>query len=214
MVRRSGLFSDAFTLRLPKAVPQPVLPPTPISPDEPLVSSQGHKLGQDQTQHASQGHATSEEDGLGIDFDGSCVEVHHLPYTPANTPPPDSPATLAEAGIAAEQTSLAHILASGYTLHPFLMDNYSILAELGSGGYGTVLRALRQQDMQEVAIKIVWRNKMPKEGWVAVTGWEPKLLTTPVLVPKEAHILRRIDHPGVISFLDYFEDEHFLYLVS
>jgi len=95
-----------------------------------------------------------------------------------------------------------------------LLDNYSILEELGAGGYGVVLRAIRARDMQEVAIKIVWRSKMPKEGWVTVTGWEAKLLTTPVVVPKEAHILRQISHPGVISFVDYFDDHNFLYLVS
>ncbi|KAK9899222.1 kinase-like protein [Cystobasidium minutum MCA 4210] len=138
-------------------------------------------------------------------------QEHQKLYSSPDTPPPDVPTPLKV--LASDPTSLAHLLSTGKTLHPFLLDNYHVIEELGAGGYGVVVRALRVPDMQDVAVKILWRTKMPKEGWVAVTGWEPKLLTTPVVVPREAHILRQISHPGVIAYVDYFEDDNFLYLV-
>lgn len=216
--RRSGLLPDAFSLRLPKVAPRLVLPPTPSSPDDTLAGQTvlGWRPEDDheaKRKLLEQESVEQVEGGLGIALEGHPHEVGQLPYTPANTPPPDSYVAEPKAAKASDQISFNHLIASGYALHPVLLNNYTVLEELGAGGYGVVVRAVREQDMQEVAIKIVWRNRMPKEAWLAVTGWEERLLTTPVIVTKEAHILRQISHPGVISYIDYFDDHNFLYLV-
>lgn len=218
MLYRRFLKQDSLSLKLPEATPRHVLPLTPTSPDDGLVEASGMKWGpgesssgdsmQERKTYTDQHvHDSVTDFMLGISSPGSC----QLPYTPATTPSlshPSSPDLQV-----AEQTSLKYLLASGKPLHPFLLDNYHILEELGAGGYGVVVRAISVPDMQDVAVKIIYRDKMPHEAWVAVTGWEPRLLTTPVVVPREAHILRQINHPGVIGFVDYFEDEHFIYLV-
>ena len=220
MVRRSGLLQDAFSLRLPKVSPQLVLPPTPLSPDDaqlgpecldwrPCEKLDGMQLKRDRCAHIN-GHQEAITHHV-LSLESTPPQEQQKPCVSADTPPPDILAPLK--ALASDPTSLAQLLSSGKDLHPFLLDNYHVVEELGAGGYGVVVRALRVPDMEDVAIKILWRSKMPKEGWVAVTGWEPKLLTTPVVVPKEAHILRQISHPGVIAYVDYFEDDNFLYLV-
>lgn len=220
MVRRSALLQDAFSLRLPKVSPRLVLPPTPLSPDnlqlEPdsLDRRPCNKLADlHLVEEDHHGHARGKQQILQHDLPQEMTppQEHQKLYSSPDTPPPDVPTPLKV--LASDPTSLAHLLSTGKTLHPFLLDNYHVIEELGAGGYGVVVRALRVPDMQDVAVKILWRTKMPKEGWVAVTGWEPKLLTTPVVVPREAHILRQISHPGVIAYVDYFEDDNFLYLV-
>jgi hypothetical protein len=77
-----------------------------------------------------------------------------------------------------------------------------------------VVRAIRLHDGLEVAIKLLWRSRVPKDNWMTVIGWEPKLLTAAVVVPREAYILHQLNHPGVISYVDFFEDSEFLYLVG
>lgn len=212
MVRRSAFLQDAFSLRLPKVSPRLVLPPTPRSPDDAQLGPEllewrpCEKLLQDREDDVYEEHHHPSQAPSAFPIE------HRTPYTPANTPPPAS--SIPSKSTSSDPTSLSQLLSSGKSLHPHLLETYHVVEELGAGGYGVVVRAFRIPDMQDVAIKIVWRTKMPKEGWVAVTGWEPKLLTTSVVVPKEAHILRQLSHPGVIAYVDYFEDDNFLYLVG
>lgn len=210
------------TSKLPDVSPYLVLPPTPSSPDDLLA---GQTLVdwrvQDENVNTKKNLARHEKvptyrpkSRLGLGLTGLTSKADKLPPSPVSVTLSDHQDARDEPPQAAQQISFDRIIASGHPLHPFLLNNYSILEELGAGGYGVVVRAMRMEDMREVAIKIVWRCKMPNDSWVAVTGWEDKLLSTPVVVSREAHILRQICHPGVISYIDYFEDHTFVYLVS
>ncbi|KAI9339884.1 kinase-like domain-containing protein [Obelidium mucronatum] len=84
-----------------------------------------------------------------------------------------------------------------YTPNPIL---------LGHGGFGFVTTAVRNHDLLEVAVKFILKEKVPSNAWAR----EPAL----GLVPTEVYILKNVSHPNIIKYLDYFEDEMYLYLVT
>lgn len=90
-------------------------------------------------------------------------------------------------------------------LHPRFAANYTIADELGSGGFGFVVSATRNVDLRPVAVKFIWKDKVPTHGWVR----DPNL----GVIPLEAFVLRVVDHPCVVKFIDLFDDEEFFYLV-
>lgn len=90
-------------------------------------------------------------------------------------------------------------------LHPVFEANYTLGDELGSGGFGFVVGAHRKFDGRPVAVKFIWKNKVPSHGWVR----DP----TFGVIPLEAFVLRVVDHPCVVKFIDLFDDESFFYLV-
>lgn len=106
-----------------------------------------------------------------------------------------------------------------HALHPLFASQYSIQEELGSGGFGFVVRAERNEDGLSVAVKFIERNKIPSHGWVTSRYWgEAPGLSPPTEgyrnVPLEAFVLRSVRHDGVVAFIDLFEDETYFYLVS
>ncbi|GAA5829214.1 hypothetical protein JCM3766R1_001020 [Sporobolomyces carnicolor] len=104
-----------------------------------------------------------------------------------------------------------------HRLHPLFDSSYRLREELGSGGFGFVVRANRVSDNLSVAVKFIERAKIPAHGWVKSRSWgETPGLTQvpgPKLVPMEAFVLRSIRHEGVVAFIDLFEDEKYFYLV-
>ncbi|KAJ9478652.1 putative protein kinase [Pseudozyma hubeiensis] len=102
------------------------------------------------------------------------------------------------------QTVSAKQLAD-HELHPRFDANYTIGDELGSGGFGFVVAAKRNTDGLPVAVKFIFKNKVPAHGWVR----DPKL----GVIPMEAFVLKVVDHPGVVKFIDLFDDHKFFYLV-
>lgn len=90
-------------------------------------------------------------------------------------------------------------------LHPAFVSNYTITDELGSGGFGFVVGAHRNVDGMPVAVKFIWKEKVPSHGWVR----DPSL----GVIPLEAFVLRVVDHPCVVKFIELFDDEEFFYLV-
>jgi len=82
---------------------------------------------------------------------------------------------------------------------------YAPGAEIGVGGYGFVVTAKNKLQGQEVAVKFIERRKVHPWGWSE----------DPVLgrVPTEAMLLKMTDHPGIIKFLDFFQDNDYFYLV-
>ncbi|PWZ01671.1 kinase-like protein, partial [Testicularia cyperi] len=92
-----------------------------------------------------------------------------------------------------------------YELHPRFSANYTLGDELGSGGFGFVVAARRNQDGLPVAVKFIFKDKVPAHGWVR----DPKL----GVIPMEAFVLKVVDHPGVVKFIDLFDDRNFFYLV-
>lgn len=92
-----------------------------------------------------------------------------------------------------------------YDLHPRFAATYVLGDELGSGGFGFVVAANRVSDSLPVAVKFIFKDKVPAHGWVR----DPKL----GVIPMEAFVLKVVDHPGVVKFIDLFDDRNFFYLV-
>ncbi|CDU23000.1 related to serine/threonine-protein kinase [Sporisorium scitamineum] len=103
----------------------------------------------------------------------------------------------------AQTVSARHL--ADHELHPRFASSYTIGDELGSGGFGFVVAAKRNSDGLPVAVKFIFKNKVPAHGWVR----DPKL----GVIPMEAFVLKVVDHPGVVKFIDLFDDRKFFYLV-
>ncbi|KAK9322822.1 kinase-like domain-containing protein [Lipomyces orientalis] len=98
---------------------------------------------------------------------------------------------------------------NGYRLHPEFEMRYLLGDELGSGGFGFVMSATRYADSQEVAVKFIYRKKIPRHSWVQDAVHGP--------VPTELYILLRTmqsPHPNIIRLIDYFADNEFFILVT
>ncbi|RKO86187.1 hypothetical protein BDK51DRAFT_29016, partial [Blyttiomyces helicus] len=67
-----------------------------------------------------------------------------------NSPPPESVAE-------------RYLFARG--LDPRFADRYLLGAEIGCGGFGFVCAANRRSDDFEVAVKFIFKNKVPAQGW-------------------------------------------------
>ncbi|PWN33084.1 kinase-like protein [Meira miltonrushii] len=91
------------------------------------------------------------------------------------------------------------------TLHPVFARNYALGDELGSGGFGFVVGATRISDGLPVAVKFIWKEKVPSHGWVRDDKFGA--------IPMEAFVLKVIDSPYVVKFVDLFADGEFFYLI-
>ena len=83
------------------------------------------------------------------------------------------------------------------------LQKCSILEELGHGVQGKVFSCLYQD--KPVAIKCILKSKIPVSDWT-----RDRALGS---VTKEIFILKRLEHKGIIGFVDKLEDEDYLYLV-
>ncbi|KAJ3093019.1 hypothetical protein HDU96_002547 [Phlyctochytrium bullatum] len=137
------------------------------------------------------------------------------PSTPSNnaiaTPlePPSSapPTTTTTTTTTSQQPSSPNLLLLNH--HPLpasFTQKYQLGPCLGSGGFGFVCVATRISDRTEVAVKFILREKVPRTSWVR----DQQL----GVVPMEVFILRRINHPNIIRFMDYHEDAVYCLLVT
>lgn len=148
------------------------------------------------------------------------------PLTPPLTPPYQSLTTplpsiqlVQSPQIPLTYPTISAKLLANYYLHPLFSSQYTILEELGSGGFGFVVRASRMSDGATVAVKFIFRNKVPSHSWVNSRHWgdAPGLMTREDgkrIVPMEAYVLRNVRHQGVVAYVDLFEDDTYFYLVS
>ena len=152
----------------------------------------------------------------------SLLATTEAPLTPPLTPP--CPPFLSLPPIEIQAVSppsfptLASRLLSNYPLHPLFDAQYTICDELGSGGFGFVVRAIRNGDGKGVAVKFIERAKIPSHGWVNSRSWgEAPGLWDAVkgvrTLPMEAYVLRSVRHEGVVAYVDLFEDAKYFYLV-
>ncbi|UZJ56464.1 hypothetical protein CBS101457_005784 [Exobasidium rhododendri] len=91
------------------------------------------------------------------------------------------------------------------TLHPVFSATYTLGDELGSGGFGFVVSATRDRDGMPVAVKFIFKDKVPSHGWVRDEEFGA--------IPMEAFVLKVVDSPFVVKFVDLFDDDRFFYLV-
>ncbi|EJD03289.1 kinase-like protein [Fomitiporia mediterranea MF3/22] len=92
-----------------------------------------------------------------------------------------------------------------HRLRSDFVRTYALDAELGSGGYGFVMTARRRQNGQEVAVKFIPKDKIPRYGWVTDESGKS--------IPKEAWFLSKVDHPAIVKFHELYEDNLYFYLV-
>ncbi|GAA5853680.1 hypothetical protein JCM8547_007411 [Rhodosporidiobolus lusitaniae] len=159
---------------------------------------------------------------------GKTLASPTMPLTPPLTPPYlEHPSLLPAVDLLSSPSPAPAVLPKPSTisgrallhhrLHPLFASTYSLCEELGSGGFGFVVRAERNHDFLSVAVKFIERAKIPSHGWVKSRSWgeTPGLIQPvgPKLIPMEAFVLRSIRHDGVVGFIDLFEDERYFYLV-
>jgi len=110
----------------------------------------------------------------------------------------------ASAPTSSAKTVSARYLAD-YKLHPTFAANYTLGDELGSGGFGFVVSALRNADSFPVAVKFIWKEKVPSQGWVRDRDLG--------VVPMEVFVLKTVRHPSVVRYIELFDDDQFFYLI-
>ncbi|KAG8965714.1 hypothetical protein FRC03_000254 [Tulasnella sp. 419] len=94
----------------------------------------------------------------------------------------------------------------GHHLNTEFVMKYELEAVLGSGGYGFVMTAVHLGSGTEVAVKFILRERVPPNGW----AHDPQL----GMVPIEVVVLRKVDHPGIIRFIEFFSDGKYCYLIQ
>ncbi len=81
-----------------------------------------------------------------------------------------------------------------------MTSNYEIGIQLGKGSQGVVFRAKRKSDGKRVAIKKIFVNAMSKRERAEAAN--------------EVLALKALDHPYVIKYLDSFQEDSTLCIVT
>lgn len=124
------------------------------------------------------------------------------------TPPPTPVIHESQQQIGSEDTSKMTVSAqhlSHHSMVPEFVSAYTLGDELGSGGFGFVVSATRNSDQKEVAVKFIFRDKVPLHGWAN----DPELGH----IPMEIHVLKNVAHANIIGFMNVYQDYKYFYLV-
>jgi serine/threonine protein kinase len=134
-------------------------------------------------------------------------EAFQKPPTPSLLSPPITPVATQHFSTPkpGSNPTVSYQHLQNHNLEPMFTSRYVIQDELGSGGFGFVVSAVRIADGREVAVKFILRAKVPRHGWVS----DPEL----GLVPIEIAILSSVDHDSIVRMEDYYQDEKFFYLI-
>ena len=106
----------------------------------------------------------------------------------------------ASPGVAAGQDAAIYGAKSGGG--KLLADAYELFETLGAGAHGEVRRARERASGHPCAIKVIRVQKL---------GQDPRVRLSHLA--REAELLRKLDHPGIIRLLDVFEGDCLLCLV-
>ena len=140
--------------------------------------------------------------------------ARRIPQPPALSTPRNRPRLFYRAKadrvlVAAVNACDAHLYSSrfpaGHVLHRDFVRRYAPGAQIGVGAFGFVVTGRDRLLGHEVAVKFIEKSKVPSWGW----SNDPELGR----VPTEAVLLKLLDHPGIIKFLDLFQDRIYFYLV-
>ena len=76
--------------------------------------------------------------------------------------------------------------------------SYNIISTIGSGAFGTVVKAIEISKEKIVAVKIlnIRNSKIKKENII-----------------KEVNLLKNLNHPNIVKFLDFYEETNNIYIV-
>ncbi|KAF8945971.1 hypothetical protein BGZ47_001624 [Haplosporangium gracile] len=124
------------------------------------------------------------------------------------TPPPTPVIHESQQQIGSDDTSKMTVSAQHLSHHamvPEFVSTYTLGDELGSGGFGFVVSATRNSDQKEVAVKFIFRDKVPIHGWAK----DPEL----GVIPMEIYVLRNVVHANIIGFMNVYQDYRYFYLV-
>lgn len=80
------------------------------------------------------------------------------------------------------------------------LDNYEFLEKLGEGAFSIVYKARHKRNGHEVAIKVLRKYQMDSAQKQAVL--------------KEVIIMRQLDHPNVVKFIEFIETESYFHIVQ
>ncbi|KAF9163962.1 hypothetical protein DFQ26_001963 [Actinomortierella ambigua] len=124
------------------------------------------------------------------------------PLTPPPTPiiPDNTPC-----GQNSEELTVSARQLQRHQLVPEFLTEYTLGDELGSGGFGFVVSATRNADGEEVAVKFIFRDKVPVHGWAK----DPEL----GVIPIEIYVLRNVSHPNIIRYINMYQDYKYFYLI-
>ncbi|KAI9339159.1 kinase-like domain-containing protein [Zopfochytrium polystomum] len=145
--------------------------------------------------------AATRRGGGGSDNNGV---VLHAPATLSSPQHPQTPAARSGTGTDGGVAPLPEA-AQTYPLVPDFYKQYQLKYPLGVGGTSFVFCAARREDGLNVAVKFLFKDRIPPDGW--------KRDRSIGMVPIEAFILRKLNHPNIVKFYDIFEDRKFIYLV-
>lgn len=74
---------------------------------------------------------------------------------------------------------------TGHKLHPVFLANYTLGDELGSGGFGFVVQASRNEDSMQCAVKFIYKEKIPQQAWVKDDHWDDDSDTNGIMRTKD-----------------------------
>ncbi|KAJ3052821.1 hypothetical protein HK097_005583, partial [Rhizophlyctis rosea] len=127
------------------------------------------------------------------------------PYLPPEEPQPSGPPTPEQESEEQHEPTHMELALADHTLSPRFTAEYELTEELGAGATGFVCSARRKTDGVTVAVKFMYKDRIPVTSWL-----RDRQLGT---VPLEVFILKRLNHPSIVKFLGYYEDTKFFYLV-
>jgi calcium/calmodulin-dependent protein kinase I len=79
-----------------------------------------------------------------------------------------------------------------------IKEEYDFREELGRGGFSVVVKAIKKDTEEAVAVKIIAKNQSPEELQ---------------LLQREIDILKKLDHRNIIALKDVFDEKDTIYLV-
>lgn len=86
------------------------------------------------------------------------------------------------------------------------VNKYRLISIIGQGSFGFVLKAERVKDSLKVAVKFIYKLNINANNWT----FDSEL----GLIPTEVFYLKTLNHRGIVQFLDYFEEDRYVYLVT
>ncbi|KAG0340341.1 hypothetical protein BG000_000117 [Podila horticola] len=127
------------------------------------------------------------------------------PSDPSFRSPLTPPPTPIISDVSSDKLTVSARHLQHHALQSEFINEYTLGDELGSGGFGFVVSATRNSDHKEVAVKFIFRDKVPVHGWAK----DPEL----GIIPMEIYVLRNVQHPNIIGFLNVYQDFKYFYLV-